>query len=274
MNTEQRLAQSQAHAHAHTHAHTQGQAQRQEPTPEAGSAKRAGTSGFHLREVGYTVGGKTLFDGLSLDVPAGEFVALVGPSGCGKSTLLHLLAGHIQPSHGLIERPSAVRVMYQKDGLLPWLNAVQNVQLGLRHLYPAQQEQEALMLLRVMGLEAYARYYPHQLSGGMQQRVALARVLAGPPSALLLDEPFSALDYLTRLRLRKELAVRLEAHPRTVVLTTHDLEEAVQLADRVLLLSPRPARVEASWILSGKRPREVDDPSSLKVVKEILAKMG
>ncbi|MFM7201750.1 MAG: ABC transporter ATP-binding protein [Myxococcota bacterium] len=269
MNTEKRLA----HTPTQGLAHTLTQGQMPEVATDVGSAKLAGTSGFHLRDVGYNVGGKKLFDGLSLDIQRGEFVALVGPSGCGKSTLLHLLAGHIQPSRGLLERPAAVRVMYQKDGLLPWLNAVQNVQLGLRQLSPVQQEQEALTLLRVMGLEAYAHYYPHQLSGGMQQRVALARVLAGPPSALLLDEPFSALDYLTRLRLRKELAVRLEAHPRTVVLTTHDLEEAVQLADRVLLLSPRPARVEAGWILSGKRPREVDDASSLKVVKEILAKM-
>lgn len=269
MNTES-LRQHPSNSSAH---HPHGSSHRTELASALGGAKQAGSTGFHLRELGYGYGGKSLFEGLSLDIQAGEFVAVVGPSGCGKSTLLHLLAGHISPSRGLLERPASVRVMYQKDGLLPWLTALQNVQLGLRHLSPSTQREEALALLRVMGLEAFAPYYPHQLSGGMQQRVSLARVLAGPPSALLLDEPFSALDYLTRRRLRKELALRLQAQPRTVVLTTHDLEEATQLADRVLLLSPCPARVEASWTLSGARPREVDEPNSLRTVKEILAKM-
>ena len=181
---------------------------------------------------------------------AGEFVAVVGPSGCGKTTLLNLFSGFLKPSSGSVTCSGRVRMVYQHDSLFPWQTAAQNIALGLRDLSSeAERERQLKEMLRLIKLEEFAAHYPHQLSGGMRQRVELARALAGDTDILLLDEPFSSLDYLTRLRLRRELARMLEELPRTVVLVTHDIEEAAQLADRILVLSDRPARIcrELQW---------------------------
>jgi len=212
---------------------------------------------------------------MSLDIFKGEFVAVVGPSGCGKTTLLNLLSGFDAPSEGKIERLGSVRMIYQKDGLFPWRTVDQNIEMGLRHVGKASdRDRQRKELITLIGLEGFEHHYPHQLSGGMRQRVELARALAGETDLLLMDEPFSALDYLTRLRMRDELARILRERPRTVVLVTHDIEEAVQLADRVVVLSGRPAQIRCELPLSLSRPRDVVHPEVLKAIHQILAELG
>jgi NitT/TauT family transport system ATP-binding protein len=216
-----------------------------------------------------------VFQNLSLEIDRGEFVAVVGPSGCGKTTLLNLFSGFLKPTSGTVICSGRVRTVYQHDSLFPWQTAAQNIAMGLRELSSdAERSNQLEEMLRLINLEEFAGHYPHQLSGGMRQRVELARALAGATDILLLDEPFSSLDYLTRLRLRRELARMLEELPRTVVLVTHDIEEAAQLADRILVLSDRPARICRELRLSVSRPRELTHPKVVETVHEILAEFG
>ena len=216
-----------------------------------------------------------VFHNLSLEICRGEFVAVVGPSGCGKTTLLNLFSGFLKPSSGRVICSGRVRMVYQHDSLFPWQTAAQNIALGLRDLNSeAESELQLKQMLRLINLEEFAGHYPHQLSGGMRQRVELARALAGDTDILLLDEPFSSLDYLTRLRLRRELARMLEELPRTVVLVTHDIEEAAQLADRILVLSDRPARICRELRVEIPRPRELTHPKVVETVHAILAELG
>ena len=211
----------------------------------------------------------------SLDVALGEFVAVVGPSGCGKTTLLNLLAGFDKPTSGRVTSKGRVRMVYQQDGLFPWLTAAENIQMGLRHVADkAARARELKEMLALVGLEGFEDSYPHQLSGGMRQRVELARALVGDSDTLLLDEPFSALDYLKRLRLRRELSRLLSERPRTVVLVTHDIEEAAQLADRVVVLSDRPARIRCELRLELERPRDPTHPEVVLAVHRILTVLG
>jgi NitT/TauT family transport system ATP-binding protein len=230
---------------------------------------------LRLQDVSVAYGDLEVLRGLSLDVHHGEFVALVGPSGCGKTTLLNLASGWLAPSSGTVTRPERVRMVFQQDGLFPWRTVLENVRLGLRHVPDAaEQGKRADELLDLVGMTSFAGHYPHQLSGGMRQRVELARALAGDTDLLLMDEPFSALDYLTRLRMRAELARLLRERPRTVVLVTHDIEEAAQLADRVLVLSGRPARVRDEVHLDAPRPRAATDPAVVAAVHRVLTEMG
>jgi len=220
-------------------------------------------------------GSVEVFRHLSLEIARGEFVAVVGPSGCGKTTLLNLLSGFLKPSSGRVVCSGRVRMVYQHDSLFPWQTAAQNIALGLRDLSSeTERERQLKGMLRLINLEEFAGHYPHQLSGGMRQRVELARALAGDTDILLLDEPFSSLDYLTRLRLRRELARMLEELPRTVVLVTHDIEEAAQLADRILVLSDRPARICRELHVKLSRPREATHPEVVETVHYVLAELG
>jgi len=220
-------------------------------------------------------GSVEVFHHLSLEIARREFVAVVGPSGCGKTTLLNLFSGFLKPSSGIVVCSGRVRMVYQHDSLFPWQTAAQNVALGLRDLSSeAERERQLEEMLRLINLEQFAGHYPHQLSGGMRQRVELARALAGDTDILLLDEPFSSLDYITRLRLRRELARMLEELPRTVVLVTHDIEEAAQLADRILVLSDRPARICRELRVAIPRPREPTHPVVVETVHAILAELG
>ena len=232
-------------------------------------------SELRLENVSHSFGATEVFEGLSLAVGRGEFVAVVGPSGCGKTTLLGLCSGFLKPSAGSVVCAGRVRTVYQQDGLFPWLTVAENIALGLRHVRGDGGRDERLSeMLSLIRLEGFAAHYPHQLSGGMRQRVELARALAGDTDILLLDEPFSSLDYLTRLRLRGELARMLAELPRTVVLVTHDIEEAAQLADRVVVLSERPAVITCQLRLTLPRPREPTHPEVVEAVRRTLTEMG
>lgn len=230
---------------------------------------------LRIEDCSMSFGSVEVFRNLSLEIARGEFVAVVGPSGCGKTTLLNLLSGFLKPTSGSVICPSRVRTVYQHDSLFPWQTASQNIAMGLRELNSdAERSRQLEAMLRLIKLEEFAAHYPHQLSGGMRQRVELARALAGATDILLLDEPFSSLDYLTSLRLRRELARMLEELPRTVVLVTHDIEEAAQLADRILVLSDRPARICRELSVPIPRPRELTHPKVVETVHAILAEFG
>ena len=230
---------------------------------------------LRLSNVARSFGAVEVFQNLNLEIARGEFVAVVGPSGCGKTTLLNLLSGHDNPTSGEIARNGTTRMVFQQDGLLPWLRAGENIELGLRHLKDetARQKQSA-ELLALIGMSEFGAHFPHQLSGGMRQRVEIARALAGETDVLMLDEPFSALDYLTRLRLRNEFARLLFERPRTVIFVTHDIEEAAHLADRIVVLSPRPARICCEVTIDAPRPREITDAVVVDAMKRILGEMG
>ncbi|SFQ35357.1 NitT/TauT family transport system ATP-binding protein [Parafilimonas terrae] len=228
-----------------------------------------------LQDVSLSFGTMPVLQNLSLSVNSGEFAVIVGPSGCGKTTILNLLSGHIQPGSGAIHREGVIRTVYQKDGLFPWLTVSQNISMGLRSVSDAQQREEELQsLFELIHLEDFKNHYPHELSGGMRQRVELARALAGNSDILLMDEPFSALDYQTRLRMRYELVRLLEKRPRTVIFVTHDIEEAAQLADRVLVLSKRPATILKELEITASKPRGLTDGEVVKAMKEILEELG
>lgn len=230
---------------------------------------------LEMNSVSRSFGDVAALQGLTFRVEQSEFVAVVGPSGCGKTTLLNLLSGYDAPTSGQVTRRGSVRMVYQHDGLFPWLTAGQNIDVALRKLASdADRNSQRQALLNLIGLEGFADHYPHQLSGGMRQRVELARALAGETDLLLMDEPFSALDYLTRLRMRDELARLLQKRPITVVLVTHDIEEAAQLADRVIVLSGRPGRILCEHALTGARPRELTNPEVTNAVQTILFDLG
>jgi NitT/TauT family transport system ATP-binding protein len=231
------------------------------PAPASGGV-------LQLIGVAHSFGGVEVLKPLDLTVAPGEFVGIVGPSGSGKTTLLSILSGHLKPSAGEIMRSGRTRTVYQSDGLFPWKTVRGNIALG------AKSPAEVVELLALVGLTEFADAFPHQLSGGMRQRVELARALAGDTDLLLLDEPFSALDYLTRLKMRAELSRLLSERPRTVLLVTHDIEEAAQLADRVLVLSERPAVVRQTLEISAPRPRNVTSPAVVEATHEILAALG
>jgi NitT/TauT family transport system ATP-binding protein len=202
---------------------------------------------------------------ISFEVAAGEFLCIVGPSGCGKTTLLRLLAGLVMPDEGQVrlhDQPvqgpmQQVGFVFQKANLMPWRTVVDNVMLPLQiqHMPSDEAERRGLHALGLVGLNEFAHSYPRELSGGMEQRVAIARALAHDPEILLLDEPFGALDALTRDRLNQELLHVWEISGTTIVMVTHDIREAVYLSDRVLVLSQRPGRVAAMVPVSLPRPR-------------------
>ena len=188
---------------------------------------------------------------LSFSVDEGEFVAIIGPSGCGKTTLLSLAAGLLKPSEGTIESRGSFGYMLQKDELFPWRTIEKNIILPLeiRRQKTTEHKERALALAKKYGLDDFLGSYPAQLSGGMRQRAALIRTLATDPDILLLDEPFSALDYQTRLNVCEDVSNIIRSEKKTALLITHDISEAISVADRVLVLTARPARVAHSHTL-------------------------
>jgi ABC-type nitrate/sulfonate/bicarbonate transport system ATPase subunit len=205
-------------------------------------------------------------------VAHGEVVAVVGPSGCGKSTLLDLICGLSEPDAGVVQAPPAA-LMPQRDALLPWLSALDNAALAVRVAGASRAVARAAAheLFAAFGLEGFERARPRELSGGMRQRVAFIRTLLSGRPVLCLDEPFAALDALTRAQAQSWLAAALEREPRTVLLVTHDVEEAVLLADRIVLFSPRPGRVVATFDVPLGRPRSRTDLAVVELRERALA---
>jgi ABC-type nitrate/sulfonate/bicarbonate transport system ATPase subunit len=220
--------------------------------------------------------GDTLaLDGVSLDVARGEIVAVVGPSGCGKSTLLDIVCGLAEPDAGEV-RSEPATLMPQRDALLPWLSAEDNAGLALRVAGRSREQARAAArpYFPAFGLDGFERSRPAELSGGMRQRVAFLRTLLAGTPVLCLDEPFGALDALTRMQMQAWLAGALQREPRTVLLVTHDVEEAIVLADRVVLLSPRPGRVTETIPVDLPRPRRRGDHAVADLTARALEGLG
>jgi NitT/TauT family transport system ATP-binding protein len=224
-------------------------------------------------------GGIGALQDINLDIDEGEFLCLVGPSGCGKSTLLNMVAGLEKIDRGqilleqrAIDGPGPERVMIFQDGaLFPWLNVVENVEFGLRQrLPPAERRQKAMDYLRLVHLDRFANAYLHELSGGMRQRVGLARGLVLEPRILLMDEPFAALDAQTRDLLVEELRGIHEKLKNTVLFVTHHVREAAYLGDRVALFTFRPGRLKQIYRIAVARPRDPDDPKLELQIREIV----
>jgi NitT/TauT family transport system ATP-binding protein len=231
-------------------------------TPVVEDSSRAAVSIDHVSKVFGTQGNALhALDNITVDVAAGEFVCLLGASGCGKSTLLNLIAGLDRPSAGAIETHDArTTLMFQESALFPWLTARGNVELPLkiRKVPRAERRKRADELLEIVNLSAFGGKLPHELSGGMRQRVALARSLAQEADVLLMDEPFGALDAMTRDVLHEELERVWSESGLTVIFVTHNVREAVRLGDRVILLSSRPGRVVEEYPIEIERPRRLD----------------
>jgi ABC-type nitrate/sulfonate/bicarbonate transport system ATPase subunit len=238
-----------------------------------------GPLGVRVQDATRTFAGRrasvTALDGMSLRAAPHEVVAVVGPSGCGKSTLLELICGLQRPDAGTVEADPAV-LMPQRDLLLPWRSALDNAALAPRvqGLSRAEARARARPLFARFGLEGFEGARPDELSGGMRQRVAFLRTLLAGKPVLCLDEPFASLDALTRQEMQTWLAGALAAEPRTVVFVTHDVEEAVVLADRVVVMSPRPGRAVAELTVSAPRPRRRTDPDLLALREQAMAALG
>jgi ABC-type nitrate/sulfonate/bicarbonate transport system ATPase subunit len=224
----------------------------------------------------------SVIDDVSLTVGEGEFVAIVGPSGCGKSTLLNLMAGFIQPDGGQVSidgrlhsKPDQKGILISQQGsVFPWLTVRENLKFGLNGHAQGDHSQLADRYAALVGLQGFEDSYPYQLSGGMLKRTELARALVVKPEILYMDEPFSALDALMSLRVRNELLRILRAEHHTVVLVTHDVEEAIHLADRIHVLSARPTRIQATFEVPFAHPRRLSAPAAQQLRVAILAELG
>lgn len=232
----------------------------------------------------FGIGKETLqvVGGLSLTVGEGEFVAIVGPSGCGKSTLMKIIAGFEQPDTGFVSVDGVVRkgpnangiVISQHGSVFPWLNVQQNLMFGLNGNEHGDKAALADHYAAMVGLKGFEQNYPHELSGGMLKRVEIARALVVKPEILFMDEPFSALDALMNLRMRTELLRILEEERHTVLLITHDVEEAIHLADRIIVLSPRPTSIQAVFEVPFTHPRKLSNPEAQTLKDNILRELG
>ena len=224
----------------------------------------------------------SVLEDINLDVSDGEFICLVGPSGCGKSTLLNLMGGFLAPTSGSItidgqpvQGPDPRRILvFQERGVFPWLTVEGNIGFGLSGLPRAERNQRIAHYVQMVRLQGFEHTYPADLSGGMKQRLQVARALAVNPDILYLDEPFGALDSVTRLIMRGELLRIWETERRTIIFVTHDIDEAVQLADRVVVLSSRPAKIEDILTIDIAHPRNISSPRYLELRDELMSKIG
>ena len=237
----------------------------------------SGQTAIRIEHLGKRFGaGPLVLDDVNLSITTGEFVCLLGASGCGKSTLLNLIAGLDRPTTGSIDTPAeGSAVMFQESALMPWLTARANVELALRlrGVPRAARRGEALELLDVVNLADAAEKRPHELSGGMRQRVALARALAQDRPVLLMDEPFAALDAITRDLLHEELERVWRRTGRTIVFVTHNVREAARLGQRVVLLSSRPGRVAGEWRIDSTEGRRIESPEVASLSIEITEQL-
>ena len=223
-----------------------------------------------------------VLEDINLEISDGEFICLVGPSGCGKSTLLNAMAGFLSPTSGsvtidgeTVTGPDPRRILvFQERGVFPWLTVEGNIGFGLSKLSRSEREQRIAHYVKTVRLEGFENSYPSDLSGGMKQRLQVARALAVNPDILFLDEPFGALDSITRVIMRGELLRIWEAERRTILFVTHDIDEAVQLADRVVVLSSRPARIQDVLTIDIAHPRNISSPRYLELRDELLKQIG
>jgi ABC-type nitrate/sulfonate/bicarbonate transport system ATPase subunit len=224
----------------------------------------------------------SVLEDITFDISDGEFICIVGRSGCGKSTLLNVLAGFLAPTSGSViidgepvHGPDPRRILvFQEHGVFPWLTVEGNIGFGLSKLPRAEREHRVAHYVQMIGLQGFERTYPSDLSGGMKQRLQVARALAVNPDILYLDEAFGALDSITRLAMRKELLRIWQTERRTIIFVTHDIDEAVQLADRVVVLSSNPARIEDILTIDIRRPRNISSPHYLELRDKLLEQIG
>jgi len=245
-------------------------------------------NGYKLRAqqlgVVYSRDGKTVaaLEDINLDIKDGEFVCIVGPSGCGKSTLLNAMGGFLSPTSGsvtidgeAVRGPDRRRILvFQERGVFPWLTVEGNIGFGLSKLPRAEREERIAHYVQLVRLQGFEQSYPSDLSGGMRQRLQVARALAVNPDILFLDEPFGALDSITRVMMRAELLRIWLTERRTIVFVTHDIDEAVQLADRVVVLSSRPAKIQEILTIDIPHPRNISSPRYLALRDELLKQIG
>jgi len=219
---------------------------------------------------------------INLDVREGEFVCILGPSGCGKSTLLNIVGGFVQPTSGEVtidgERvtgPDPRRIfVFQERGVFPWLNVEENIGFGLFRLTDEEKRRRIAHYIQLVGLPGFEKAYPRELSGGMKQRLEVARALAVNPDVLYLDEPFGALDSITRLQMRRELLRIWQTEKKTILFVTHDIDESVQLADRVVVMSQRPATIRAIVDVDIPHPRDLSAPRYIKIRDRLFGEIG
>lgn len=234
-----------------------------------------------VSKVHYSLRGEPLLAlvDVTFSVENNEFFSIVGPSGCGKTTLLNLLAGFEEPTRGelrigseLITAPGWERaVVFQEYALFPWYNVYDNVCYGLKRKRISEAEQRAIAehYIALVGLRGFEKRYPRELSGGMRQRVSIARALAVNPSVLLMDEPFAALDIQTREYMQDELLKIWEREPKTVIFITHSIDEAIKLSDRIAIMAPRPGRIAEIKTVDLPRPRNLTDPTMAELAAEV-----
>ncbi len=219
---------------------------------------------------------------INATVKTGEFVCIVGPSGCGKSTLLNIIGGFVEATTGevLVEGspvvgPDPRRIfVFQENGVFPWLNVTENIAFGVRGKSKAECHENVRRYIDMVGLTGFETAYPHELSGGMRQRVEIARALAANPDIIYMDEPFGALDFITRLKMRADLIRIWQSERKTILFVTHDIEEAVQLADRIFVMTKRPGTIQKIVPINLPRPRNLDAPEYLRARDEIFQLMG
>src|SRR5580704_6627222 len=223
-----------------------------------------------------------VLEDINLEISDGEFICLVGPSGCGKSTLLNAMGGFLSPTSGsvtidgeAVTGPDQRRILvFQERGVFPWLTVEGNIGFGLSKLSRAEREGRIAHYVQLVRLQGFEHSYPSDLSGGMKQRLQVARALAVNPDILFLDEPFGALDSITRVIMRGELLRIWQTERRTVVFVTHDIDEAVQMADRVVVLSSRPAKIKDILTIDIPHPRNISSPRYLELRDELLKQIG
>jgi ABC-type nitrate/sulfonate/bicarbonate transport system ATPase subunit len=250
-------------------------------TSDKASDKKIAVSGIRKH---FASGKGTLpvIGGVSFEVADGEFVAIVGPSGCGKSTLMNIIAGFEHADEGTVRVDGVQRhgpspkgiVISQHGSVFPWLTVQQNLMFGLNGDHHGDKAALADHYAAMVGLKGFEDSYPHELSGGMLKRVELARAFVVKPEILYMDEPFSALDALMNLRMRTELLRILGEERHTVLLITHDVEEAIYMADRIMVLSPRPATIQASFQVTLSHPRRLSSPEAQALREAILKELG
>lgn len=254
-----------------------------DPTSEEAGVDRPKISVHGVRMTYATDEGTlTVLDDVELAVREGELVCMLGPSGCGKSTLLNVIGGFLQPTAGRVlfdgepaQGPDPRRIfVFQERGVFPWLTVEGNIAFGLAALPEKERQRRVEHYVRVAGLSGFEKAYPQALSGGMKQRVEVARALAVDPEVLYLDEPFGALDSITRHTMRAELLRLWSAEKKTILFVTHDIDESLQLADRVVVMSARPGRIQRIVDVELPRPRNQHDPRYVAFHAELAAELG